>query len=230
VAFDVDEVLSWPGAVHSYVKSRGVPVTVAADTSTSSASNTSSSSVAGEGVDGGERPQSSSSTASSSSGGGGRSSRSRARSSLESGPGHLLAVRGLKEAMPDFSLSEAEYAQQLQPMLRRTHHPTIVVHRVLSFDWKSDRWAKGAGLVLRAGAGRLHATAQAEALRPWPHTRNLFVAGSDMVVGWTGWMEGAVQSGLQAFANIEAFAYPPLKEGRWYRKIDAETDTRRGAR
>jgi len=233
VAFDVDEVLSWPGVVHSYVKNRGVAVTVASNTSTSSAANTSSSSsIAGDEADGGERPQNSSS--SSGSGSGRSNSRSgtpsRSRSSVESGPGIVLAVQGLKESMPDFSLSEAEYAQQLQPMLRKTHHPTIALNRVLSFDWKSDRWAKGAGLVLRAGSGRLHATAQAEAVRPWPHTRNLFVAGSDLVVGWTGWMEGAVQSGLQAYANIEAFAFPPLKEGRWYRKIDAETDTRRGAK
>jgi hypothetical protein len=42
-------------------------------------------------------------------------------------------------------------------------------------------------------------------------------------------MEGAVQSGLEAYTSIERFMFPVLPEGRWYRKIHAKDDTRIGA-
>lgn len=142
---------------------------------------------------------------------------------------HLMSAAGLKESFPSSSCTSEEYIQELEPMLHH-HHPLLKIRAVCPFDWKTDRFARGSGLVVRAGGGRLHATASELAKKPWPHTCNLFIAGADLVVGWSGWMEGAIQSGYEAALSVEKFMFPPLKEGRWYKRIHAGTDTRPGAK
>jgi len=225
VGWDVDEVLTWSDIVHSYVKDRGLPVDMLqrfadpeAAEDPAAPSHLLNRAAAIRVND--ESPVNPNFLVTD------------AKSKLQDVKSvHILCMHALKESFPPANSStQAEYIACAEPLLRKFHHPTLRLHRVLAFDWKTDRWAKGSAMALRTGGGRLIATASAAARQPWEHTRNLFVAGSDLVVGWSGWMEGAVQSGYEAFAAIEKFMFPTLPEGRWYKKIHAKDDDRRGAK
>ena len=214
VAWDVDEVLSWPSCPLSYVSHRGLPADVLGSSSGPEADQDLATAwpgttTAGAGQEGGEESPGAETGA---------------------GPVHVVCMLALKETLPPATASQAEYKAAAEAMLRKNHHPSLRLQRVLAYDWKTDRWAKGSAMALRAGGGRLVATACTTARQPWAHTRNLFVAGSDLVVGWAGWMEGAVQSGQEAFAAIERFMFPVLPEGRWMKKIHAKDDNRLGAK
>lgn len=202
VGWDVDHVLSWPGCPASYVKARFPEGSLGEDTKEESKEES-------KGEEGGEaspycRPEDG----------------KEARSTSKPRHLHILAALGLAEALSE---------DRIEAALRR-HHPTLKVRDTLSHDWKADRWARGSWLAVRSGGARLHATACADAKKPWPQTFNLFVAGSDVNVGWSGWMEGAVQSGLEASAAVNLFLFPRLPEGRWMKRILPGEDTRRGAK
>ena len=258
VGWDVDEVLSWPGVVHTYVKDRGMPAAILARYATLAAREQAASDAvlalpdlldlpdakAGGEVEVLKDSDSPSSYPPNSAAAESKQSSdpfpspspspspsppSRPPATASAHCAHLLCIQALKDHLPTAASTQAEYCALVEPMLRKNHHPTARLHRVLAHDWKADRWAKGSAMTLRAGGGRLVATAAIAARQPWPHTRNLFVAGSDLVVGWSGWMEGAVQSGLEAYTSIERFMFPVLPEGRWYRKIHAKDDKRIGA-
>jgi monoamine oxidase len=81
----------------------------------------------------------------------------------------------------------------------RHYLPDVEVVSVDSHDWVADEFAEGAAMVVDPGwiAGGAHkAFAQ-------PHG-NVYFAGSDHTTYWTGWMEGAVDSGVRAASAVHA--------------------------
>ena len=55
------------------------------------------------------------------------------------------------------------------PLLLRNHHPTAQTLGILTHDFKSDQFSRGAGLAIRAGTTGLHAQATEMALQPWEY-------------------------------------------------------------
>jgi monoamine oxidase len=77
----------------------------------------------------------------------------------------------------------------------------VLASRVIS--WEEDRWVGG-------GYAYFDSTYDS-ALRPWlarPHGRVLF-AGEHTSMQWQGYMNGAVESGLRAAAEVRALAGNP---------------------
>jgi len=93
---------------------------------------------------------------------------------------------------------------------------------VLEHDFKTDPWARGTWLALKAGASRIQAQAAYQSKKPWDHTRNLFIAGSDVCLGWSGWIEGAVQSGYEAARHMAMFLDPEIPEGEFRRTLPVD--------
>lgn len=115
--------------------------------------------------------------------------------------------------------------QKLAPLLRK-HHPTSRLHRVLSHDWRNDRHIRGAWMSLRAGTTALFDTCQENFKKPWKHTKNFTIIGSDVTDGWTGWIEGAIQSGKDSAACMEVFFNPPVPVANFTSRYTVGEDPR----
>ncbi|MGE3993694.1 flavin monoamine oxidase family protein [Pseudorhodoplanes sp.] len=65
-------------------------------------------------------------------------------------------------------------------------------------DWTKDRYSQGTWLAYRPGQVMRFASEMQKA------EGRIFFAGSDTATGWAGWMEGAVESGHRAAAEVGA--------------------------
>jgi len=115
--------------------------------------------------------------------------------------------------------------QKLAPLLRR-HHPTSRLHKIITHNWQRDRHLRGSQMAIRAGSTHLFASAVEAASRPW-ETKNLIVAGSDVTDLWTGWLEGAVNSGHKAADTMTAFLNPPVPVANFTSRYTVGADPRR---
>jgi monoamine oxidase len=86
---------------------------------------------------------------------------------------------------------------EVQTAMRRWL-PDVEVLGVTSHDWVADELSRGTWSMLRPGQlTRLHDGAiEAE--------RSLYLAGSDYASGWAGFIDGAIESGLQVAARISS--------------------------
>ncbi len=72
-------------------------------------------------------------------------------------------------------------------------------------DWNADEFSQGTWMAYRPGQlTRFHSAFQETEGR-------LAFAGSDLALGWAGWMDGAVETGARAAAQVEEMltAVPP---------------------
>ena len=115
-------------------------------------------------------------------------------------------------------------AQKL-PALLRKHYPTARTHEVVSSDWKMNRHTRGPGMAIRAGATHLFSDAITCAKAPWDK-KNLIIAGSDLAEEWTGWIEGAVNSGHAAANTMTAFLNPPVPVANFTNRYAVGADPR----
>jgi len=115
--------------------------------------------------------------------------------------------------------------QKLAPLLRK-HHPTSRLHKILSHDWRCDRHVRGSWMCLRAGTTDLFNICTQKCKQPWEHTKNFMVIGSDVTDGWTGWMEGALQSGRDGASQISVFYNPPVPEANFTGRYTVGADPR----
>jgi monoamine oxidase len=64
-------------------------------------------------------------------------------------------------------------------------------------DWNADEFSQGTWMSYRPGQlTRFHSAFQETEGR-------LAFAGSDLALGWAGWMDGAVETGVRAAAQVE---------------------------
>lgn len=124
-------------------------------------------------------------------------------------PPHLVAVGaggGLHWISAEYELSEGPLlvgfgsspekldltsVEDVQEEIRR-FAPEARVIAVDGHDWNADEFSQGTWVAFRPGqVARLHsALGQAE--------DRIFFAGSDVALGWAGWMDGAAETGARA--------------------------------
>jgi monoamine oxidase len=93
---------------------------------------------------------------------------------------------------------------QIQQAVRR-YEPGAKVLDFLGTDWGADRYARGGWSFMKPG----QLTRELRAIQQ-PHGRVSF-AGSDIANGWTGFVDGAIESGIAAALQ----AVNPLPPGQW---------------
>jgi monoamine oxidase len=67
-----------------------------------------------------------------------------------------------------------------------------------SHDWNADEFSQGTWMAYRPGQVMRFATALQEA------EGRVAFAGSDLASGWTGWIDGAIESGARAVRDVES--------------------------
>lgn len=110
--------------------------------------------------------------------------------------------------------SDPRAAPVPSPSLMRTLHPKAefvqTVGATIHFhDFSRDPYSHGSWFCLRAGTAVLHARAVSEAVQPWTSANgSLTLACSDLSPEWTGWVEGAVLSGVRAAQRMVTYLIP----------------------
>jgi len=92
---------------------------------------------------------------------------------------------------------DSHSASAVQAFLRR-FLPDVEVTDTVAYDWHLDPWSLGTWCVLRKG----QATKYLAALRE-PHGRVHF-AGADWALGWRGFIDGAIESGIRVAQQVVA--------------------------
>ena len=129
-------------------------------------------------------------------------------------PDHLVAVGwggGLNWVSTEFVLPGGQSAGRLRHgprAARRTSRDDIrrAIQRFVpgarivatdAHDWNADEFSQGTWMSYRPGQlTRFHSAFQETEGR-------LAFAGSDLALGWAGWMDGAVETGARAAAQVE---------------------------
>lgn len=79
----------------------------------------------------------------------------------------------------------------------RAFLPDVTVTRVRAHDWTNDSFARGTWCSLRPGQW------QGQAVAKQAHGRVVF-ASADIALGWRGFIDGAIESGLRAARQVKA--------------------------
>jgi monoamine oxidase len=111
-----------------------------------------------------------------------------------------------------YLLKHEELCERLEKKLK-SHHPTIRVLDIFTHDYSKDNSFRGTWLALRAGTGVLYTDACRKCVNPWKlrGLDSLSIAGSDYSIGWSGWIEGAIETGYQSAFQINKYLVPPPK-------------------
>jgi monoamine oxidase len=145
---------------------------------------------------------------------------------VENAPDHLVGVGwggGLNWLSTEFTLPEGSLMvgfgtgpEMLDVTssddIRRAIERFIPGARVLAtdaHDWNGDEFSRGTWMAYRPGQlSRYHSAFQETEGR-------LAFAGSDLALGWAGWMDGAVETGARAAAQVEKMllAADPARSG-----------------
>jgi monoamine oxidase len=102
-------------------------------------------------------------------------------------------VVGFGCAPADLDVDDAAAVQQAV----REFLPDVEVLAVDAHNWNGDEFAQGTWMAYRPGQVMQHASNLQQ-----PQGRIAF-AGSDLASGWAGWMDGALESGKRAAADVE---------------------------
>jgi len=81
----------------------------------------------------------------------------------------------------------------------RFFEPAARVHACIGHDWVTDPYAKGTWMAYRPGQLTRYREAMAAPEPPY------FFAGSDIARGWAGFMDGALASGREVAATLDAY-------------------------
>ena len=103
---------------------------------------------------------------------------------------------------PDAAVLDGNDAAAVQEALRRWI-PDIEVLESVTYDWVADPFSQETWATFRCG----QLTGGWATLRQ-PHGRLLF-AGGDYAAGWAGFVDGAIQSGMDAAATVRTWAATP---------------------
>jgi monoamine oxidase len=85
--------------------------------------------------------------------------------------------------------------------------PAARVRWVDGHDWNGDEWSRGTWAAHRPGV----LSADGPALRA--REGRLLFAGSDLAVGWSGWIDGAIESGARAARDLDGVLGPAPSPG-----------------
>jgi uncharacterized cupin superfamily protein len=103
---------------------------------------------------------------------------------------------------PDAGVLDGNDAGAVQEILRRWI-PDIAVVDSVTYDWVADPFSQETWATFRPG----QLTGGWATLRR-PHGRMLF-AGGDYAAGWAGFVDGAIQSGMDAAATVRSWVNAP---------------------
>jgi monoamine oxidase len=81
-------------------------------------------------------------------------------------------------------------------------HPGFEIVDAISHDWLADEFTRGTWAIHRPGWYTKHHAVMRE-----PEGRLVF-AGSDLADGWSGYVDGAIESGLRASRQVQALLKP----------------------
>ena len=84
----------------------------------------------------------------------------------------------------------------------RRAHPGLEIVDATTHDWLADEFARGTWAIHRPGWYTRHHAAMRE-----PESGLVF-AGSDLADGWSGYVDGAIESGLRAARQVQALLRP----------------------
>lgn len=95
----------------------------------------------------------------------------------------------------------------LEPFIRK-YLPHVSVEEVLGYDWDLDPYSLGTWCTFRSGQYSRH-------LRDLRAAEGrVFFAGSDIASGWRGFIDGAIESGLQVGQSVIAALRSSTGEGK----------------
>ena len=80
--------------------------------------------------------------------------------------------------------------------------PGLEIVDAITHDWLEDEFARGTWAIHRPGWYTRHHAA----MRAPEH--GLVFAGSDLADGWSGFVDGAIESGLRAAHQVQALLRP----------------------
>ena len=127
-------------------------------------------------------------------------------------PGHPFGYLMVDRLLPDgtqllvgFGIDAANIDLEDRPALQRSLdelHPGLEIVDTKAHDWLTDEFSLGTWAIHRPGwYTRHHAAMRAP-------ERGLVFAGSDFADGWSGYVDGAIESGLRASRQVQALLKP----------------------
>jgi monoamine oxidase len=127
-------------------------------------------------------------------------------------PGHPFGYLMVDRLLPDgsqllvgFGRDASVFDIEDRPALQRSLdelHPGLEIVDATSHDWLADEFTRGTWAIHRPGWYTHHHTAMRE-----PEGGIVF-AGSDLADGWSGYVDGAIESGLRAARQVHALLRP----------------------
>jgi hypothetical protein len=127
-------------------------------------------------------------------------------------PGHPFGYLMVDRHLPDgsqllvgFGRDAAAFEIEDRPAMQRALdelHPGLQIVDAIAHDWLADEFTRGTWAIHRPGwYTKHHASMRA------PEGRLVF-AGSDLADGWSGYVDGAIESGLRAAHQVRALLQP----------------------
>jgi monoamine oxidase len=127
-------------------------------------------------------------------------------------PGHPFGYMMVDRLLPDgtqllvgFGIDAANIDIEDRPALQRSLdelHPGLEILDTTAHDWLADEFSLGTWAIHRPGWYTRHHAAMREP------ERGLVFAGSDFADGWSGYIDGAIESGLRASRQVQALLKP----------------------
>jgi pseudooxynicotine oxidase len=127
-------------------------------------------------------------------------------------PGHPFGYLMVDRLLPDggqllvgFGRDAAAFDIEDRPALQRALdelHPGLEIVDAISHDWLADEFTRGTWAIHRPGWYTRHHAAMREP------EGGLVFAGSDLADGWSGYVDGAIESGLRAARQVRALLKP----------------------
>jgi monoamine oxidase len=127
-------------------------------------------------------------------------------------PGHPFGYMMVDRLLPDgtqllvgFGVDAANIDLEDCPALQRSLdelHPGLEILDTTAHDWLADEFSLGTWAIHRPGWYTRHHAAMREP------EHGLVFAGSDFADGWSGYIDGAIESGLRASRQVQALLKP----------------------
>jgi monoamine oxidase len=122
--------------------------------------------------------------------------------------GYLMVDRVLTDGtqlLVGFGIDATAVDLEDRPALQRSLdelHPGLEILDTTAHDWLADEFSLGTWAIHRPGWYTRHHAAMREP------ERGLVFAGSDFADGWSGYIDGAIESGLRAARQVQALLKP----------------------
>jgi monoamine oxidase len=127
-------------------------------------------------------------------------------------PGHPFGYLMVDRVLPDgtqllvgFGIDAAAVDVEDRPAVQQSLdelHPGLEILDITAHDWLADEFSLGTWAIHRPGWYTRHHAAMREP------ERGLVFAGSDFADGWSGYVDGAIESGLRAARQVQALLRP----------------------